>query len=74
MKKTTCINDIQWFYNEPISSESFPASSVLPERFRSISEPTEVPIISKDLNSITQPEFNISEESEPFDLNNSKNQ
>ena len=61
MKKTTCINDNNWFYNEPISSESFPDISILPERFRSISEPTEIPIISDDLNSITEPILDLSE-------------
>jgi hypothetical protein len=63
MKRTTCISENNWFYNEPISSESFPDISILPERFRSISEPTEIPIISKDLNTITEPVLYIAEES-----------
>lgn len=55
MKRTTCITESIWFNNEPISSESLPDISILPERLRSISEPTNIPITSDDLNSITEP-------------------
>lgn len=61
MKRTTSISENNWFYNEPISSESFPDISILPERFRSISKPSDIPINSDDLNSITEPVLIISD-------------
>ena len=56
MKTVTCINLGNWSNNEPLNSESYPETSVLPERFRSISEPSELPITIDDLNSISLPQ------------------
>ncbi len=55
MSGSTYIKEKNWNYNEPFSSEFFIDDSILPERFRTISEPTEIPILSEDLNSITEP-------------------
>ena len=56
MKTLTYINLGNWSNNEPLNSESYPETSVLPERFRSISEPSELPITLDDLNSISLPQ------------------
>jgi hypothetical protein len=56
MKTLTYINLGSWSNNEPLNSESYPETSVLPERFRSISEPSELPITIDDLNSISLPQ------------------
>lgn len=55
MKNLTYINISQWVNNEPINSESYPELGILPERFGAISEPVEIPILSDDLNSVTEP-------------------
>jgi hypothetical protein len=55
MKTLTYLNLGNWSNNEPFNSESYPETSILPERFRSISEPSEIPLTSDDLNSITIP-------------------
>ncbi len=55
MKNLTYLNLGNWSNNEPFNSESYPETSILPERFRSISEPSEIPLTSDDLNSITIP-------------------
>lgn len=55
MKNLTYINTLQWVNNEPMDSESFPENGILPDRFGTLSEPTEIPIVSDDLNSITKP-------------------
>ena len=55
MKHSTYYSMGNWSNNEPSSSESFPENSILPERFRSISEPSEVPILPDDFNSLTIP-------------------
>ena len=55
MKNLTYLNLCNWSNNEPFNSESYPETSILPERFRSISEPSEIPLTSDDLNSITIP-------------------
>jgi hypothetical protein len=62
VKKTTCINEINWLYNEPVSTVSTPDTSILPERFRSITEPSVTSIVSEDLCSITEPDLQMSEE------------
>jgi hypothetical protein len=56
MQTLTYINLGNWSNNEPLNSESYPEISILPERFRSISEPSELPITIDDLNSISLPE------------------
>lgn len=64
MRRSTYISDLGWCYNEPFSSESLPEISVLPKRFVSISEPSDIPIVSEDLNSISEPELSICDEIE----------
>lgn len=46
---------MQWVNNEPIDSASYPENGILPERFGTLSEPVEIPILSDDLNSVTKP-------------------
>jgi len=55
METLTYINWGNWSNNEPFNTESYPETSILPERFRSISEPSEIPLTSDDLNSVTIP-------------------
>lgn len=55
MKKYTYIQTDNWAINEPMDNESYPENSILPERYGSISEPTDNSITPDDLNSITTP-------------------
>ena len=64
MKNVTFINDRDWFNNEPISSESYPTTSVLPERFRSLTLPIGFSLVPDDWNSITEPISFVSETNE----------
>ena len=57
MKSLTNINYGNWSNNEPVSNESYPEISILPERFRTISEPSVIPLTSEDLNSISLPQL-----------------
>jgi hypothetical protein len=59
MKNLTYVNLGNWSNNEPFNSESYPETSILPERFRAISEPSEISIVSDDLNSITLPQLTL---------------
>lgn len=56
MKTLSYINFGNWSNNEPVDSQSYPENSILPERFRSLSEPSEIPLTSDDLNSISIPQ------------------
>jgi len=59
MKTLIYVNSGNWSNNEPVNSESYPETSILPERFRSLSEPSDIPLTSDDLNSISLPQLSI---------------
>lgn len=49
----TYINSMSWELNRPISNESQPFNSILPERLRGISLPQDWSILPKEFNSTT---------------------
>lgn len=48
-------NRDDWTNNKPVDNIIYPYLSILPKGFRTISELTEVPLLSEDLYSITEP-------------------
>lgn len=45
--------------NKPMESVFVPVQSILPERFRTITTPSYIPIVSEDLTSVTEPSIVI---------------
>jgi hypothetical protein len=56
MENGTYMNDQTWL-NQPISNQVILKDSILPERFRSTSEPSDISILGGDLNSVTEPQI-----------------
>jgi hypothetical protein len=55
-------NSMSWELNQPISNESQPFISILPERLRSATIPQDISILPKELDTTTEPrEFFILE-------------
>lgn len=52
-KKTTYIDTTKWLNNTPLTNEFASSESILPERYRSITIPRQIPILEKDLSSVT---------------------
>lgn len=64
----TYINSISWELNQPISSESQPFISILPERLIGTTSPKDFSILPKELGSITEPNNFIEEDLEIVEL------
>lgn len=51
----TYINSMSWELNQPISNESQPFISILPERLRGTSMPQDLSILPKEFDTTTEP-------------------
>ena len=53
--EVTYINSMSWELNQPISNESQPFISILPERLRGTSMPQDLSIVPKEFDTTTEP-------------------
>jgi hypothetical protein len=61
-KKITHINLVGWVNNVPQTNEFNSSESILPERYRTLSFPRQIPILEKDYSSITENDIVIEEQ------------